>query len=80
MAVYEPMDLEVATDCPTCQATVWFEIPRFSEPPLRLQLQVEHEDVAARYSRHFVDLDAFGAAGRSLLSFRAMARMSRRVR
>src|SRR5262245_46195148 len=80
LAVYELMDLEAATDCPTCWATVWFEMPRFSEPPLRLQLQVEHEDVAARYSRHFVAIDAFGAAGQSLVSFRAMARMSTRVR
>ena len=80
VAVYELMDLEAATDCPMCRATVWFEMPRFSEPPPDLRLQVEHEDVAARYSRHFVDLDAFGAAGQSLLSFRAMARMSRRVR
>src|SRR5262249_22031652 len=79
-AVYELTDLEAATDCPTCRATVWFEIPRFSEPPRRLQLQVEHEDVAARYSRHFVDIDAFGAAGRSLLSYRAMGRIARRVR
>ena len=80
VAVYELMDLEAATDCPTCWATVWFEMPRFSEPPRRLQLQVEHEDVAARYSRPFVDIDAFGAAGQSLVSFRAMARMSRRIR
>src|SRR5262249_59428404 len=80
VAVYELMDLEAATGCPTCRATVWFEMPRFSEPPVRLQLQVEHEDVAARYSRHFVDIDAFGAAGQSLVSFRAAARMSRRVR
>jgi hypothetical protein len=80
VAVYELMDLEAATDCATCRATVWFEMPRFSEPPLRLTLQVEHEDVAARHSRHFVGIDAFGAAGRPLLSFRATGRIFRKVR
>jgi hypothetical protein len=80
VAVYELMDLEAATDCPTCRATVWFEMPRFSEPPLRLQLEVEHEDVAARHSRHFVGIDAFGAAGRPLLSSRAPGRIFRGVR
>jgi hypothetical protein len=80
LAVYEQMDVEAATDCPTCRATIWFEMPRFSEPPFRLQLQVEHEDVAARHSRHHVSIDAFGAAGRSILSFRTMARTARRFR
>jgi hypothetical protein len=80
LAVYELVDVEAATDCPTCRATVWFEMPRFSEPPFRLQLEVEHEDVAARHSRHFVGIDAFGAAGRPLLSSRATGRIFRRVR
>ncbi len=75
VAVYELMDLEASTDCPRCGTTVWFEMPRFGEPPLRLQLQVDHEDVAPRHSRHVVALEAFGATGRSLVSFRAVARV-----
>jgi hypothetical protein len=80
VAMYELMDPEAATDCPTCRATVWFEMPRFSQPPLRLLLQVEHEDVAPRHSRHLVAIEAFGATGRSLLSLQTGARIAGQVR
>lgn len=74
-AVYELVDLEAATDCPTCGQTVWFEMPRFGEPPRRLELKVDHEDVTPRRPRHIVDVDAFGVTGRPLLNFRVVARL-----
>ena len=76
VAMYELMDPEAATDCPTCRATVAFAMPRFSEPPLRLELQVTHEDVAPRRSRHLVAIEAFGTTGRSLLSLQTVARIA----
>jgi hypothetical protein len=76
VVVYELVDLGAAADCPTCQAAVWFEMPRFSEPPLRLRLQVEHEDVLPKRSRHLVSMEAFGATDRPLLSFQVVGRVA----
>jgi hypothetical protein len=76
VAVYELVDLEAGTDCPTCGATIWFEMPRFGEPPAQLTVTVEHEDVTARRARHLVTLEAFGVTGRGLLSSQVVARAS----
>lgn len=74
-AVYEALGLAPA-QCRTCSSTVWFEMPRFAEPPVRLVLNVEHETVQRKLARHFVALSAFGATGRLLVSSRVAARVS----
>jgi hypothetical protein len=71
--VYELMEL-AAGECSMCGAVVWFEMPRFGEPPVHLRLEVEHEAVTPKRARHLVALDAFGATGRGLLSLRMVAR------
>src|SRR5262245_5682597 len=40
--VYEATTPETAS-CPECGAVVSFELPRFAEPPIRLELVVRHE-------------------------------------
>jgi len=65
----------VRTRCPDCGVTVRCEMPRFAEPPSRLELDVVHEINHARYARHFAELRAFTATGRLLLSYRTMARV-----
>jgi hypothetical protein len=64
--------------CPQCGATVLFEMPRFADPPARLDLRVIHEAVSAHHptnARHIVELDSFGPGGRLLLSSRTLARI-----
>jgi hypothetical protein len=78
MAIYELVDAEASTDCPTCGTTIWFEMPRFGEPPLRLVISVEHE-VAAGRIRHALSFDAFSVTGRRLISFQVTGKLARRV-
>jgi hypothetical protein len=75
VAVYELVDLEAAADCLTCRSTVWFEMPRFGEPPTQLQIHVEHDGGPPRGSRHLVSLDAYGVTGRQLVSCRVAGRL-----
>jgi len=62
----------VPVRCPDCGVTVWFEMPRFAAPPSRLELDVLHE--RPKYARHVVELAAFTACGRPLLTSRTWAR------
>jgi hypothetical protein len=75
LAVYELVDLTAATDCLTCRSQVWFEMPRFGEPPTRLQIHVEHDKDLAGGPRHLVTLDAYAATGRQLVSCQVAGRL-----
>jgi hypothetical protein len=60
--------------CPDCEMTVWFEMPRFADPPARLELTVVHETVQPKRARHFVELQSFTSTGRPLLASRVSGR------
>jgi hypothetical protein len=50
------------------------EMPRFAEPPVRLELTVVHEPVQPDRARHVVELQSFSATGRLLLTSRLFVR------
>ena len=60
--------------CPECGAMVSVELPRFVEPPVRLDVAVIHEPIQPGRARHMVDLQSFSATGRVLLASRLLAR------
>ena len=60
--------------CPQCGAIVSVEMPRFVEPPVRLDLTVVHESIQPDRARHVVDLQSFSATGRVLLASRLFVR------
>lgn len=60
--------------CPVCGAMVSVDMPRFAEPPVRLELTVVHEPVPPDRARHVVELQSLSAAGRVLLATRLFAR------
>jgi hypothetical protein len=49
---------------------VSIELPRFVEPPFRLDLVVVHEPIQPGRARHVVDVQSFSATGRVLLASR----------
>ena len=71
--VYEATRPESAR-CPECGAPVSVELPRFVEPPVRLELVVIHERVAPDRARHVVELQSFSPTGRVLLATRLVGR------
>jgi hypothetical protein len=71
--VYEATALVPAT-CSDCGGALSFEMPRFAEPPARLDLRVVHESSHGRSGRHVVELQSFSATGRPLLASRITAR------
>jgi hypothetical protein len=62
--------------CPECGVTVSVELPRFVEPPVRLELVVRHEPIPAERGavRHVVELQSFSPTGRVLLATRLAGR------
>jgi hypothetical protein len=72
-AVYEATT-PVPERCPQCGAMVSVEMPRFAEPPVRLELTVVHEPVQPDRARHVVELQSFSATGRLLLTSRLFVR------
>jgi len=60
--------------CPDCGATLSVEIPRFAEPPVRLELAAVHEAVAMDRVRHMVELQSLSPTGRVLLATMLFAR------
>jgi hypothetical protein len=72
--VYESTGPE-AGRCPECAALVSVELPRFVEPPVRLELIVRHEPIPADRSRHVVELQSFSPTGRVLLATRLAGRV-----
>jgi hypothetical protein len=55
--------------CPECGALVSVELPRFVEPPVRLELLVRHEATRAA-ARHVVELQSLSPTGRVLVATR----------
>jgi hypothetical protein len=74
--VYEAMSPESAS-CPHCSVVVSLEMPRFAEPPVRLDL-ILHHDASADGVRHVRELQSLSATGRVLLSTRIVGRASSR--
>ena len=61
--------------CPECGAALSVELPRFAEPPVRLELAVVHEIAAPPDRvRHAVELQSLSPTGRVLLATRLFAR------
>ena len=73
--VYESTAPELGA-CPDCGVTVSVELPRFVEPPVRLELVVRHEPAPAERdtARHVVELQSFSPTGRVLLATRLAGR------
>jgi hypothetical protein len=71
--VYEATGPE-SGQCPRCGAMVSVEMPRFAEPPVRLDLTVVHEDIQPDRARHTVELQSRSATGRVLLASRLFVR------
>jgi len=67
-------DSRARTRCPDCQVIVEFDMPRFGELPLRVDLSVVHVTSESQRPEHFVDLEAFRATGRSIFACRLRAR------
>jgi hypothetical protein len=61
--------------CPGCQALVGVELPLFAEPPVRLELVIQHEPGPGA-TRHVVDLQSFSATGRVVLATRIVGRIT----
>ena len=64
----------LAGRCPQCNETLSVELPRFAEPPVRLEISVVHEKVPPDRARHAVELQSLSATGRVLLASRLFAR------
>jgi hypothetical protein len=60
--------------CPQCGRLVTMELPRFAEPPVRLELLVVHETISPATVRHVVEAQSLSATGRILLASRLLAR------
>ena len=67
--VYEAMG-PVSGRCSQCGAILGIELPRFTEPPARLELTVVHEAIGRDGGRHVVEMQSFSATGRVLLASR----------
>jgi hypothetical protein len=64
--------------CPECAAAIEFEMPRFPQPPARLESEVIHSQQSPSAALHYVEIHAFTASGRPLLSHRVQAKRPRR--
>lgn len=60
--------------CPQCGLGLTVELPRFAEPPVRLELVVVHEPVPPDKVHHAVELQSLSPTGRVLLATRLFAR------
>jgi hypothetical protein len=74
--VYESTAPELRA-CPDCGVMVSVELPRFVEPPVRLELVVRHEAAPPEREavRHVVELQSFSPTGRVLLATRLAGRI-----
>jgi len=59
--------------CPDCERVLDFEMPRFVEPPSRVDLEVSHI-LSGPGVKHLIDLEAFVASGRPLVACQIRAR------
>jgi hypothetical protein len=63
-----PASPPAARVCPECGLEVEFEMPRFPQPPARLEIETLHAG-----AQHLIEIHAFTATGRPLLSQRIQA-------
>ncbi len=56
----------VNTACPACSAMLSFELPRFPQPPARLDAEVVHSGGVGG-TQHYAEIQAFTVSGRPLL-------------
>ena len=61
--------------CPVCEITFVYETPTFPQPPARLDVTIFHG--SAKAPQHTVELQAFSATGRLLLSHHTRANRRR---
>lgn len=73
--VYESQAPE-SGHCPQCRALVSVDLPRFGNPPVRLELIIRHESTSTEPGavRHIVELQSFSATGRVLVATRFAGR------
>ena len=64
----------IGARCSECAADLEFELPRFAEPPTRLDVTVVHARNGAGGAQHSVETEAFTPSGRALLACRILAR------
>ena len=72
-AVYEAT-APLSVRCPECGLMVMVELPRFAEPPVRLELTVIHEVTPHGLHRHVVEAQSLSATGRVLFTSHLRAR------
>jgi hypothetical protein len=68
-----PPAIRPSQSCPTCGIELEFEVPRFPQPPARLQIEAIHVGDRGTGAQHYVEIHAFTATGRPLLSQRNQA-------
>jgi hypothetical protein len=75
--VYEA-EGRVPAECPECGTAFSFEMPRFGEPPVRLDLAVIHDETRTQHARptvrHMVEAQAYSGSARPLLCCRIAGR------
>jgi hypothetical protein len=59
--------------CPDCGVPISFELPRFAEPPVRLELVVRHESTPTG-ARHLGELQSFSPTGRVVMATQLVGR------
>src|SRR5262245_53845752 len=65
----------VTHKCPTCAESLELELPRFTHPPARVEMEIGHPAENGRESQqHYVEIAAFTVSGRLILSQRVPAR------
>lgn len=74
VAAPRPQDAAVTRRCPTCAETIELELPRFPNPPARVEMEVEHVTGNGRDGQHYAEIAAFTVSGRLILSQRIPAR------
>jgi hypothetical protein len=70
---YINRDTAEAGRCPDCGILVSLELPRFAEPPVRLEVVLRHEEMPSG-TRHVGELQSFSPTGRPLLATRLTGR------
>lgn len=63
--------------CPTCSVMLELEMPRFPNPPARVDMEIGHVGASGQDSQHYAEIAAFTISGRILLSQRLPARVQR---
>jgi hypothetical protein len=60
--------------CPECALMITVELPRFAEPPVRLELTVVHDVTPYGLLRHVVEAQSLSPTGRVLFTSQVRAR------